>query len=74
MARARGRQLIAGLDVGTTKTCCVIAEIAAGGSLEIETHGTMVSDRIPPDQSCGSGASRRDPGYSEARATQGDFQ
>jgi cell division protein FtsA len=43
MPRARGRHLIAGLDVGTTKTCCVIAEVAAGGSLEIVGIGMAPS-------------------------------
>src|SRR5262245_62645359 len=43
MARARGRQVIAGLDVGTTKICCVIAEYAAGGGLEIIGVGVSPS-------------------------------
>jgi cell division protein FtsA len=33
--RSRGRHVITGLDVGTTKTCCVIAEWAPAGGLEI---------------------------------------
>ncbi|MCI0546110.1 MAG: cell division protein FtsA [Candidatus Rokubacteria bacterium] len=33
--RAKGRQIVAGLDVGTTKTCCVIAEWMPTGRLEI---------------------------------------
>ncbi len=43
MARARGRQVIAGLDVGTTKICCVIAEYSALGSLEIIGVGVSPS-------------------------------
>ena len=35
MPRARGRQVIAGLDVGTTKSCCVIAEWSPVGNLDI---------------------------------------
>jgi cell division protein FtsA len=35
MAKARGRQIVAGLDVGTTKTCCIIAECPTAGPLEI---------------------------------------
>ena len=35
MGRAKGRAVIAGLDVGTTKICCVIAEPAPAGGLDI---------------------------------------
>ena len=35
MPRAKGRQVIAGLDVGTTKSCCVIAEWSPAGNLDI---------------------------------------
>ena len=35
MPRAKGRQVIAGLDVGTTKSCCVIAEWSPVGDLDI---------------------------------------
>jgi cell division protein FtsA len=35
MPRAKARQVIAGLDVGTTKSCCVIAEWSAVGNLDI---------------------------------------
>ena len=35
MAKPRGRQIVAGLDVGTTKTCCIIAECPVAGPLEI---------------------------------------
>ena len=35
MPRAKGRQVIAGLDVGTTKSCCVIAEWSPVGNLDI---------------------------------------
>ena len=43
MARARGRQIIAGLDVGTTKICCVIAEWAPPGGLDIVGIGVSPS-------------------------------
>ena len=35
MPRIKGRQVIAGLDVGTTKSCCVIAEWSPVGDLDI---------------------------------------
>ncbi len=35
MPRAKGRQVIAGLDVGTTKSCCVIAEWSPLGNLDV---------------------------------------
>jgi cell division protein FtsA len=35
MARSRVRQVIAGLDVGTTKICCVIADWSPVGNLDI---------------------------------------
>src|SRR5215470_782307 len=35
MAKAKGREVIAGLDVGTTKASCVIAEWSPLGSLDI---------------------------------------
>jgi cell division protein FtsA len=35
MPRAKGRNTIAGLDVGTTKICCIIAERSSVGTLEI---------------------------------------
>ena len=43
MPRARGRHVIAGLDVGTTKICCVIAEWSAVGKLDIIGVGTNPS-------------------------------
>jgi cell division protein FtsA len=43
MARARGRHLIAGLDVGTTKICCVIAEWSPVGHLDIVGVGVSPS-------------------------------
>src|SRR5262245_53829020 len=35
MPRVKARQVVAGLDVGTTKSCCVIAEWAPQGQLEV---------------------------------------
>jgi len=35
MARTRVRQVVAGLDVGTTKSCCVIAEWSPLGELDV---------------------------------------
>ena len=35
MPRSKGRQVIAGLDVGTTKSSCVIAEWSPVGNLDI---------------------------------------
>jgi cell division protein FtsA len=43
MARSRGRQLITGLDVGTTKICWVIAEWSTIGTLDIVGVGTSPS-------------------------------
>jgi cell division protein FtsA len=43
MPRAKGRQVIAGLDVGTTKVCCVVAEWSPSGSLDIIGVGTSPS-------------------------------
>lgn len=44
MARKRrGRQLITGLDVGTTKICAVIAEPRPGGSMDVIGVGTSPS-------------------------------
>src|SRR5499433_1558823 len=43
MGRSRGRQLITGLDVGTTKICCVIAEWSSIGTLDIVGVGTSPS-------------------------------
>lgn len=43
MGRSRGRQLIAGLDVGTTKICCVIAEWSSIGTLDVVGVGTSPS-------------------------------
>src|SRR5262249_48769647 len=43
MPRAKGRQVVAGLDVGTTKICCVIAEWSPMGNLEIVGVGTSPS-------------------------------
>jgi cell division protein FtsA len=43
MPRAKGRQVSAGLDVGTTKVCCVIAERSASGSLDVIGVGTSPS-------------------------------
>src|SRR5215831_3639886 len=43
MPRARGRQVIAGLDVGTTKICCVIAEWSSTGTLDIVGVGVSPS-------------------------------
>jgi cell division protein FtsA len=43
MSRARGRDIVAGLDVGTTKVCCVIAERLPGGGLDIVGIGVSPS-------------------------------
>ena len=43
MPRVKGRNVIAGLDVGTTKICCVIAEWSPVGNLEIIGVGTNPS-------------------------------
>src|SRR5207247_2911307 len=43
MGRSRGRQLITGLDVGTTKICCVIAEWSSIGTLDIVGVGISPS-------------------------------
>ena len=43
MPRAKGRHVIAGLDVGTTKICCVIAEWSPVGNLDIIGVGTSPS-------------------------------
>jgi cell division protein FtsA len=43
MAKSRGRDIIVGLDVGTTKVCCVIAEPGATGVLEIIGIGVSPS-------------------------------
>src|SRR5258705_64105 len=43
MGRSRGRQIITGLDVGTTKICCVIAEWSSIGTLDIVGVGTSPS-------------------------------
>src|SRR5262249_61598826 len=43
MSRAKGRHVIAGLDVGTTKICCVIAEWSPVGNLDIVGVGTSPS-------------------------------
>ena len=43
MGRAKGRAVIAGLDVGTTKICCVIAEPAPAGGLDIVGVGVSPS-------------------------------
>ncbi len=43
MRRAKGRDVIAGLDVGTTKICCVIAEWSPTGTLDIVGVGTSPS-------------------------------
>src|SRR3990172_7407574 len=43
MARGRGRQVIAGLDVGTTKICCVIADASSAGGLDIVGIGVSPS-------------------------------
>ncbi len=43
MPRAKGRHVIAGLDVGTTKICCVIAEWSPVGNLDIIGVGTSAS-------------------------------
>jgi cell division protein FtsA len=43
MPRAKGRHVVAGLDVGTTKICCVIAESSAVGNLDIIGVGTSPS-------------------------------
>src|SRR5438876_1959877 len=43
MGRSRGRQIITGLDVGTTKICCVIAEWSPIGTLDIVGVGTSPS-------------------------------
>jgi cell division protein FtsA len=46
MGRAKGRTVIAGLDVGTTKICCVIAEPTAAGGLDIVGVGVSPSRGI----------------------------
>src|SRR5262249_55943592 len=43
MPREKGRQVIGGLDVGTTKICCVIAEWSPAGHLDIVGVGTSPS-------------------------------
>jgi cell division protein FtsA len=43
MPRAKGRQVIAGLDVGTTKVCCVMAEWSPSGNLDVVGVGTSPS-------------------------------
>jgi cell division protein FtsA len=43
MPRAKGRQVVAGLDVGTTKICCVIAEWSAIGNLDVIGVGVSPS-------------------------------
>jgi cell division protein FtsA len=43
MSRAKGRPLMAGLDVGTTKVCCVIGEWSRGGVLDVVGVGTSPS-------------------------------
>ena len=43
MGRVKGRAVIAGLDVGTTKICCVIAEPTAAGGLDIVGVGVSPS-------------------------------
>jgi cell division protein FtsA len=43
MGRAKGRAVIAGLDVGTTKICCVIAEPTPAGGLDIVGVGLSPS-------------------------------
>ena len=43
MGRAKGRAVIAGLDVGTTKICCVIAEPTPSGGLDIVGVGVSPS-------------------------------
>jgi cell division protein FtsA len=43
MPRAKERRVIAGLDVGTTKVCCIIAERSPSGSLDIIGVGTSPS-------------------------------
>src|SRR5713101_444851 len=43
MPRAKGRHVVAGLDVGTTKICCVIAEWSSIGTLDIVGVGTSPS-------------------------------
>jgi cell division protein FtsA len=43
MGRAKGRAVIAGLDVGTTKICCVIAEPMPAGGLDIVGVGVSPS-------------------------------
>ena len=43
MPRAKGRQIMAGLDVGTTKVCCVIAEWSPSGTLDIVGVGASAS-------------------------------
>lgn len=43
MARARGREIVAGLDVGTTKICCVIAELGPAGGLDVMGVGISPS-------------------------------
>jgi cell division protein FtsA len=43
MAKGKGRSVVAGLDVGTTKVCCVIAERSVAGRLEVVGVGVAPS-------------------------------
>src|SRR5262245_27747021 len=43
MPRGKGRQIMAGLDVGTTKVCCVIGEWSPSGTLDIVGIGASSS-------------------------------
>jgi cell division protein FtsA len=43
VARGKGRRLVAGLDVGTTKVCAVIAEMLPGGGVNVIGIGTSPS-------------------------------
>ena len=43
MPRGKGRQVIAGLDVGTTKVCCVLTEWSSSGRLDVVGVGLSPS-------------------------------
>jgi cell division protein FtsA len=43
MARGKGRDIVAGLDVGTTKICCLIAERTVTGGLDVVGVGVSPS-------------------------------
>ena len=53
MARSRVRQVIAGLDVGTTKICCVIADWSPDAAIAVPVgDGFKVQKRLRVTMSC----------------------